>query len=178
LQYGNQKVGEFLSRIKKSSLNDTVVVALTGDHSYWIAKGVGLEDEFKRYAVPFYLKVPERIKPKKWNPNNFGSHEDIFPTLYHLTLSEREYVKLGENLLGEEGIALNSSGLAANSAGAFHHNSFWGHTNQKDQILKQIPENEDLKNVRERSRSLIGLTDLYLKQEKARTQSVSKSGQR
>jgi phosphoglycerol transferase MdoB-like AlkP superfamily enzyme len=178
LQYGNQKMGEFLSKIKKSSLNDKVVVALTGDHSYWIAKGVGHEDEFKRYAVPFYLKVPERIKPRKWNPNNFGSHEDIFPTLYHLTLSGREYVKLGENLLGEEGIALNSSGLAANSAGAFHHNSFWGHANQQDQILKQIPENEDLKNIRDRSRSLIGLTDLYLKQEKARTQSVSKSGQR
>jgi phosphoglycerol transferase MdoB-like AlkP superfamily enzyme len=53
-QYANQKAAEFLTRIKTSRLGDNTIVALTGDHSFWIAKGVGQEQEFKRYAVPFF----------------------------------------------------------------------------------------------------------------------------
>ena len=178
LQYGNQKAGEFLTRIKTSSLNDKVVVALTGDHSYWIAKGVGAEEEFKRFAVPFFLKVPDRLKPMKWDIDNFGSHEDIFPTLYHLTLSGQEYYKLGENLLGEEGIALNSSGLAATKKGAFHHDSFWLREKSGSLILKKVGPSSELITIRDRARSMIGLTDLYLKEEKASMKSVSKNDRR
>src|SRR5690606_35041958 len=86
-QYSNQKVAEFLTRIQTSRLGDNTIVALTGDHSFWIAKGVGQEQEFKRYAVPFYLSIPENYRPQNINPNKFGSHEDIFPTLINLSLS-------------------------------------------------------------------------------------------
>lgn len=177
LQYGNQKTGEFITKIKESALSDRVVVALTGDHSYWIAKGVGLDEEFKRYAVPFFISLPQDLKPKNYDPENFGSHEDIFPTLYHLTLSNAEYIKLGEDLISEEGIAMNSSGLVANKIGAYHHGSFWKWKDLKSQILEKTEETPELQKIKKHSAGMVGITDLYLKEEKARKQSVSKKDQ-
>ena len=168
MQYANQKVGEFLTKIKTTALNDKVVVALTGDHSFWIAKGVGADEEFKRYAVPFYLSVPERLMPKKLNPNNFGSHEDIFPTLYSLTLSEQGYYKMGEDLIHEEGIAQNNSGIFANEKGAFHHGEFWKWNPSEAQTLEVAPVTPELELIKKKAESKIGLTDFYLKEEKGK----------
>lgn len=177
MQYANQKVGEFLSKIKSTALNDKVVVALTGDHSYWIAKGVGSDEEFKRFAVPFYISVPERLAPKNVNTNNFGSHEDIFPSLYHLTLSEQEYIKLGEDLFSETGSAQNSAGIMANEAGAYHHGTFWNWKADAELILVPATQTPELLQLKQKAESLIGLTDLYLKEEKTRKRSVSGNGQ-
>lgn len=177
LQYSNQKAGEFLSKIKSTALNDKVVVALTGDHSFWIAKGVGLDEEFRRFSVPFFLSVPDRLRPKSYNPSNFGSHEDIFPTLYHLTLSGQEYLKLGEDLIGEQGLAQNSAGIIANENGSYHHGSYWAWKSKTEMTLIKTTETPELLRMKRKAESLIGLTDLYLKEEKARKSSVSGNGQ-
>lgn len=176
LQYANQKAGEFLSRIKSTALNDKVVVALTGDHSYWIAKGVGLDQEFKRFAVPFFISAPSRLSPTKVDTQNFGSHEDIFPTLYGLTLSEQEYIKLGEDLFQEEGLAQNSSGLMANKSGAHHHGEFWS-WNANGQTLNQAAATPEMQTMHRRAQAMIGLTDYYLKEEKSRTPAGAGNGQ-
>src|SRR5690606_29442720 len=118
-------MGEFITRIRGSEIGDKSVIALTGDHSFWVAKGVGSDEEFKRYAVPFLISSPEHLKPSKYNASKFGSHEDIFPTLYHMTLSGQSYVKLGENLFEDDSYAINSSGLIANEEGAYHHDTYW-----------------------------------------------------
>ncbi len=178
LQYSNQKVGEFISKIKETALNDKVVLALTGDHSYWIAKGVDLDEEFARYAVPFYLYVPDRLKPTSYNSNNFGSHEDIFPTLYHLTLSGQEYLKLGDDLIGEKGIAQNSAGIIANEKGSYHHGQYWNWKTDSQKTLIPATETPELLEMKRKAESLVGLTDLYLKEEKARKNSVLKNGQK
>lgn len=167
-QYANQKAGEFLTKIKSTALNDKVVVALTGDHSFWIAKGVGADEEFKRYAVPFYLSVPERLMPKNVNTNNFGSHEDIFPTLYPLTLSEVEYLKMGEDLIHESGIAQNNSGIYASEKGAFHHGEFWSWKKDLSQILEPTTSTPELELIKKKAEGKIGLTDFYLKEEKGK----------
>lgn len=168
-QYANQKIGEFLSRIKNSIIRDDVVLGLTGDHSYWISKGVGQDEEFRRFAVPFFISVPERLKSNV-DVNRFGSHEDIFPTLYHLSLSNQSYLALGENLLRNDGFALNSSGLVANSEGAFHHESFWKWKDLKNQILEEAEGTPELHLLKRKKEALISLTDLYLKEEKDRKQ--------
>jgi phosphoglycerol transferase MdoB-like AlkP superfamily enzyme len=167
LQYSNQKIGEFLTKIKTTALNDEVVVALTGDHSFWIAKGVGLDEEFKRFAVPFFISVPDRLQPLKYDANNFGSHEDIFPTLYHLTLSGQEYIKLGDDLFSEDGVAQNSSGISANKDGAYHHGKYWSWKSKGDLTLIETTQTAELLLLKNKSQSLIGLTDLYLRDEKA-----------
>jgi arylsulfatase A-like enzyme len=153
-------------------------VALTGDHSYWIAKGVGSDEEFKRYAVPFFLSVPDRLKPKSYDQNNFGSHEDIFPTLYPLTLSEQEYLKLGEDLISEPGIAQNSAGIVADHNGAYHHGEYWNWKSLVELSLVQSKATPELELLKAKAESLIGLTDHYLKEEKARKSSVVKNGRK
>jgi phosphoglycerol transferase MdoB-like AlkP superfamily enzyme len=177
LQYGNQKIAEFLNKIRTSSLNDHTIVALTGDHSYWIAKGVGADQEFRRFAVPFYLKIPERYRPSNIDTSNFGSHEDIFPTLINLSLSDQSYVKMGDNLFGEEGEATNSSGLFANKAGAYHHGKYWKWTAPDSQIMEPTEPTPELEQLYKKSRGQIGLTDAFLKNEKNRKHSDEGNGQ-
>jgi phosphoglycerol transferase MdoB-like AlkP superfamily enzyme len=166
LQYANQKMGEFLTRINSSNLKDRTVVALTGDHSFWISKGVDSDQEFKRYSVPFFLSVPEHLRPAEVDTERFGSHEDIFPTLYHLTLSNQSYVKLGENLITEESFAMNSSGLVANKSGAYHHGAYWKWKDMKKQILEPAEETPELLKLKKHREGIISITDLYLKHEK------------
>lgn len=168
LQYGNQKMAEFLTRINQSSLTENTIVALTGDHSFWIAKGVGFEQEFKRYAVPFYLTIPEAYRPSQVDTSKFGSHEDIFPTLINLALHEKTYVKLGEDMFSEESDAINSTGLIANKNGAFHHDKFWKWADLEKQILEPTESTPELEEMVRRGRGLVGLTDAYLKSEKNR----------
>jgi phosphoglycerol transferase MdoB-like AlkP superfamily enzyme len=160
--------GEFLSKIKSSSLNDNTIVALTGDHSFWIAKGVGQDKEFKRYAVPFFLSIPEKYRPQKFDPKKFGSHEDIFPTLINLTLSGQPYLRLGEDMFSERSTAISSSGLIANESGAFHHDKYWKWKDFENQILEPTEESPDLLKLRRGGQGLIGLTDSFLKDEKKR----------
>lgn len=161
-QYANQKVGEFIDRVKVNGGNK-VIVALTGDHSYWIAKGVEQDQEFRRYAVPFFISVPQNLRPANVDTNKFGSHEDIFPTLYHLALSDQSYEKLGENMFTEESHAMNSSGLMANKDGAYHHNKFWKWKDLNKQILEPSDPTKELEALVLHGKGLIGLTDSYLK---------------
>lgn len=166
LQYSNQKMGEFLTRIRTSMQKDRIVVALTGDHSFWVAKGVGHEEEFKRYSVPFFISLPEDLRPKSYDAERFGSHEDIFPTLFQLTLSDQPYVKLGENMLGEESIAMNGAGIVANKHGAWHHNSYWKWKDLHRQVLEPTVETPELLKLKKHYHALISITDLFLKEEK------------
>ncbi len=174
LQYANQKMGEFLTRIKSGPLQDKVVVGLTGDHSYWINKGVDSPQEFKRWAVPFFLSVPDSMK-KKVNLNHFGSHEDIFPTLYHLTLSNQSYVGLGEDIIGTDGLSQNSSGIYATSLGAYFHQKYWKWKDEKSLLLEETPETPELVKMRKKAEGMIAITDAYLKEEKKNTKPAGDS---
>ncbi len=175
LQYGNQKMAEFLGRINSSSLNENTIVALTGDHSYWITKGVDQDQEFKRYAVPFFLSIPKDYRPKDHDPSKFGSHEDIFPTLFNLALSNQSYIKLGEDLFSEPSFSLNSSGIIANEEGAYHNNKFWRWLDREKQTLSPTEKTSGLEVLRKKAEGLIALTDAYLKSEKSHKQTASKN---
>ncbi len=170
LQYANQKLGEFLTRMKSGPLREKLVLGLTGDHSYWINKGVDNSQEFKRWAVPFFISVPESMK-RQVNLSHFGSHEDIFPTLYHLTLSNQEYVGLGEDMISKSGTAQNASGLYAGAEGAFFRNKYWKWKDNKSLLLEETAESPELLAMRNRAKGMIAITDKYLKEEKAHTQS-------
>lgn len=107
-QYSNDCLGNFIATIKKSNLVNNTVIAATGDHRVRYLH-IDKKEEFGlTYGVPFYLYVPQSIlanTPHHFDPNRIGSHRDIFPTLYHFSLSHSEYVTLGgENLLSTEPI--------------------------------------------------------------------------
>ena len=77
--------------------------------------------------------------------------------------------------MNEDGIAINSSGIFANKDGAFHHGQYWKWSEGK---LVPTEESLELNNLRQRSQSFIGLTDFYLKEEKARKNSALESDQK
>lgn len=178
LQYSNQKMAEFLNKIRLTSLSDKTIVALTGDHSFWISKGVGHDQELSRYAVPFFLRIPDAYRPQSVDDTKFGSHEDIFPTLFNLALSGQSYIKLGEDMFQEDSIAINSSGLIAGKAGAFHNNKYWNWTDNTFSSLEltEAPTAE-LVNLKKKAQGLISITDLFLKSEKENKQNSADSDQ-
>ncbi len=62
--------------------------------------------------IPLYFYLPESLKKKiSIDINVAGSHKDIFPTLYNLTLKDKEYISIGKNLfdLDENHYGFNGS---------------------------------------------------------------------
>ena len=101
--YANDVLGHFLSDIKQSDVGRKTIIGITGDHNI---RGLGYPDQSESvigHAVPFYLYVPERYKRHVvFDPARVGSHKDILPTLYSLSLSDTSYLNMGCNLLAKD----------------------------------------------------------------------------
>ncbi len=165
LQYSNQKFAEFVGHIKGGDLREKTVVALTGDHSFWLAKNIPEEKLFTKNAVPFYIYAPKNLRPKSYDPLNFGSHEDILPTLYELSLSNIEYMKLGEDLIHEEGVAINVSGIVGSKKGVMIEGRPYCWTDLSYSKLNNCAENLSmLWNFRS---GMIAITDEFLRESKS-----------
>jgi phosphoglycerol transferase MdoB-like AlkP superfamily enzyme len=120
-QYANQKFGEFLTTLKGSALGTNTVVAATGDHSFHLFD-YGRDRLMDVYGVPFYLYVPGALQPKRVDVFAPGSHTDIMPTVYTLTLSDRPYLTVGRDMLGSgEHIGYNTDGVIFSSAAAVRY---------------------------------------------------------
>ncbi|KYG67808.1 phosphoglycerol transferase [Bdellovibrio bacteriovorus] len=169
-RYSSDKLGEFLTRLKNSPLKDKVIVAITGDHTFWIVN-FSEQELLQKGSVPFYLYVPAAIR-KKLDPEAFGSQADIAPTLYNLALSDKEYYSLGRDLFEKEGdFAVNASNLIVNRTGgvlaaghaAEDHAFDWqGH------YEKLVPGEmtESKKALSLKYKSLMGILDFYFMKEK------------
>jgi phosphoglycerol transferase MdoB-like AlkP superfamily enzyme len=99
--YQTDQLGRLLSWIKAGDLRDRVVLTATGDH---VIKGFtdysSLERRYLRYSVPAYFYAPPQYDRLKGVPDSvLGSHEDIFPTLFELALSESSYYRFGTPLM-------------------------------------------------------------------------------
>jgi phosphoglycerol transferase MdoB-like AlkP superfamily enzyme len=130
-QYANDAVGKFITRIKNSKFAQNTIIALTGDHNFWGLFEYPSQELFRSRAVPFYLYIPEKLKPAGINAADaFGSHTDIMPTLYGLSLSNAQYMSMGKNLLtAQNNIAANCADFFVNAQGAIKYN-FFGKTAQ------------------------------------------------
>jgi len=120
--YAIDMAGEFLDSVKGSELAKTTVVAITADNN--TVEGIMKYDDYYNQTkrIPFYLYLPEYLKPKeKFDTAVASSHKDIFPTLYNLTLSDREYTAIGTNLLDKSHIhcGFNDAGVIMSKDGAF-----------------------------------------------------------
>ncbi|QIQ20389.1 LTA synthase family protein [Zophobihabitans entericus] len=124
-RYSNHKLGQFISWVKQQPLGDKTIIAVTGDHNMRSISYSNPREKVLGHAVPFYLYVPTYYQINTiFDPTRVGSHKDIFPTLYHLALSETPYYKMGCNLVGKELDPLwcNSGynpNVAINQSGAF-----------------------------------------------------------
>jgi len=99
--YQTNALGDFLDWLKKSDLSNDVIVIATGDHPLrGFDDYTGVKKQFLRYGVPAYFYIPEqydqfKMLPKQELENFYGSHADIFPTLFELALSETPYYAFG-----------------------------------------------------------------------------------
>lgn len=104
-QYACNALGDFISNIKSSDKKNNTIIAATGDHHIRGMKHQFPKEIFMAHSVPFILSVPDSIQTQldiDYSPMKLGSHKDIMPTLYHLSLSEAEYLHCGgENLLSK-----------------------------------------------------------------------------
>ncbi|MDR0822522.1 MAG: sulfatase-like hydrolase/transferase [Endomicrobium sp.] len=112
-QYACEMLGRFITKVKNSKYGDNTIIAVTGDHNFWGLFGYSAQDILDRLSVPLYLYIPPKLRPQNINDAVFGSHIDILPTLYNLSLSNTQVFAMGQNLLSkkaEKNIAFHDSG--------------------------------------------------------------------
>ena len=103
-RYSSDALSDFLDRLKSNpDLNSKSIIAATADHTFWIKNFTNTET-FMRAAVPFYVHLPTEIKNQMSveQLSNFkqslASHQDIWPTLYELSLPKTTYQTFGRSL--------------------------------------------------------------------------------
>lgn len=102
--YQSDTLGKFLTWLKNSSLKNKVIVVAMGDHIYkGFVNYTGPDMAYLRYSTPTYFYVPKKYDQLSAVSNNIpGSHEDVFPTLYELSLSNSEYIGFGTPIMKKQ----------------------------------------------------------------------------
>ncbi|MCA6072919.1 MAG: sulfatase-like hydrolase/transferase [Endomicrobium sp.] len=166
-QYSNEMLGRFISKIKNSKYGDNTIIAVTGDHT---SRTYRIENFLDSICVPFYLYIPKTIKSVNINTDVFGSHLDIMPTLYNLSLSNAEYMSEGTDLLSKNAVNNTISyeswlidkhhaiddDIFANSAIKYYYLD----TNHKLVPTSEITEH---KNLLRRFLSMLAISDYLIK---------------
>ena len=120
-QYALDMAGRFMDKIKDSSLAQNSVVAITADNN--TVEGIMHYDNYydETKKIPFYLYLPKSLYIKDINTSTAGSHKDIFPTLYNLTLSNQAYISIGTNLRDKQTLhcGFNDTGVIMSNDGGF-----------------------------------------------------------
>lgn len=123
-QYALDMTGGFMDEIKSTALGNNTVVTITADNN--TIEGIMYYSDHltNGSSIPFYLYLPPHLRVKEPNTTTPGSHKDIFPTLYNLTLSSAEYMSVGTNLFDNSILhcGFNDSGAIISQAGAFEWN--------------------------------------------------------
>ncbi len=98
-QYAADSLGRLVTDIKASNtLSENTIIAATGDHQMRRFEARLPEETMLDSAVPFYLRVPDSIlnsREFRYDNQRIGSHKDIMPTLYNLSLSGKHYFNIG-----------------------------------------------------------------------------------
>ncbi|WP_086321698.1 LTA synthase family protein [Campylobacter devanensis] len=95
-KYANNAFGEYLNNIKNSKFKDNIIVAASGDHANREYKFDHKNESAFGISVPFYLYIPQNLQNNiYYDKDRIGSHKDIFPTLYNLSLNNTKYLSMG-----------------------------------------------------------------------------------
>ena len=96
-RYSNDQLGRFIGKVK--TITPDTIIAATGDHNMRAIGYPESADVALGHSVPFYLYVPQAYRGSaEYHPERAGSHKDILPTLYNLSLSKSRYYQTGCNL--------------------------------------------------------------------------------
>lgn len=134
--YALDQVGIFLNQLKKSKFKDNTIVVVTADNN--TIDGIMKYDEnhlFNSKNIPLYFYLPKTLHEQlEIDTTVTGSHKDIFPTLYNLTLSNTHYIAIGNNLFDKDIIhyGFNGSMVVSSKEGVKRFKNF----DQKDAMLE------------------------------------------
>ena len=159
-----------MSELKASPLAERTVVAVTGDHNFWL---VPFSDDqlLQKWSVPFYLYTPAELN-FQIDRQTFGSHMDIFPTLYPLTLSEAEFDAIGVDLRDPMAAhaAINDTKMIVSKNGGVRvsGSSQVTYYSWEASFEKLVPgeEKPELQSLATRYRALMSLMDFYFQMER------------
>lgn len=163
-RYANQSLGDFLTKLKNSPLGQKTIVAVTGDHNFWGFMNYEGAELYEKYKVPLYFHVPEKIKPPRFDSQKFGSHEDIMPTLYNISLSKTNYLAFGRNLFGEnESFSLNTSVNAGTRGVIDKEKRFFEWDSIPGKLIKLEESNVPYRELELYLKSTLTVADYYLR---------------
>lgn len=168
-QYSNHYLGELIKRIRNSEFGKNTIIAVTGDHNNRQLFEFSDVQAFYQYSVPFILYVPEPyLKQKVVSVERFGSHKDIFPTLYNLSLSGQEYLKSGNDLLNSDTTThfygVNAYNLGMDEQGAYYYSSSLAYEwENNSHQLKPAGDKEQFEELKNDIRSYSFSMDYYVR---------------
>ena len=144
--YANNSFGDYLEQVKNSEFKNNIIIAATGDHSNREYRIDYRSESAFGVSVPFYLYIPQTLQSNIfYDPNRLGSHKDIFPTLYNLSLDKTEYLSLGgKNMLSQPNderleFAMHIN-VWADNEGIYPKSSTIGYKFKNDNTLKNSNE--------------------------------------
>lgn len=127
-QYANNSLGEFLNYLKSSGKLDHTLVAASGDHnSRSIFYYPDTAELFYKYGVPILMYIPPQYRGgDQAQVQDWVAHQDIFPTLFHYSLSNAKVPRTGRNIYQPSALANavsfiddgNGAGVLINQYGA------------------------------------------------------------
>jgi len=118
------------------TLKDNTIVVVTADNN--TVDGIMKYDDnhlLNSKNIPLYFYLPKDLKEKlDIDTKVTGSHKDIFPTLYNLTLKDQEYIAIGKNLFDKnlEHYGFNGSRVVSSKKIVKKFDNF----KQKDKMLE------------------------------------------
>ena len=182
-QYSNNCLGTFLDKIKNSPLAKNTIVVMTGDHNNLMLFSFDEAQQLQERGVPLYMYIPEKYKPvHPIDTTAFGSHKDIFPTLFNIALSNSRYYSIGNNLFdSSKESRRNFYGLNIGSSTAFNKNASVNFA--KEGVLYKMNDKKELsldesnlfaKNLLKQSRANNALSMYYILNEMKQASSNNK----
>lgn len=168
-QYVNHELGKFMTTLKQSKLKDNTIVGASGDHNCWMLFQFSDEQLKYNYGVPFYVYAPDRyLKNKVVDVKRFGSHKDIFPTIFNLSLSNARYFDIGDDLLTKDSLTffgVNSKNRAISSDGAvmnfMNNNPRYFKWKKQDESLTSGKEEQELLILKKKAKAREVLLQYY-----------------
>ncbi len=192
-QYASDCLGKFLTKIKSSNLAQNTIIVAVGDHNNLIVFPYKNEDLMRKRSVAMMMYVPEKYQQNSSNNSNnsnknqdstnsinninkkftkrFGSHKDIFPTIFNLSLSKAKFISLGNNLFDttkndNDFFAINTNETAFSYIGAVNKNIYfnWDRNKNNQHQLKKTtnsPTNPALSALYKRKQGYLALLHYY-----------------
>jgi arylsulfatase A-like enzyme len=146
-------------------------LAITGDHNFWGVFNYTKEQYAAIDAVPLYIYVPDALKPYRIDKKAYGSHLDIMPTLYALSLSQKPFYAMGSNLFDPKrnDIAYNADGFVFDPSGAVKYEmaaqtvQCLGWDKMRTDLLVDSPETVSHQSMLRLYKAAVAVADYVLK---------------